>query len=864
MSTAVMETPKTVWEANRGGQWLFLSCPYWELLVDGDRGGGKSAGLIASFLHHVGEGYGTAWRGVIFRLTYPELGDLIDKSHELIEPSFPGARYNRSEHEWHFPDGEKLLFRHLENLKSYRHYHGHAFCLVEGESVKSPLGDIPIEKLRVGDPVYTPSGVRKVTRLFDTGIQPCVRASLFDSYWNLIGQQLQSAGHQILTTDGWQSVQPHLMSCIFLRHQMLNQLGAFGKHHAYGHRGSSYRALPMPSCLSSAQSLWRQSPYLPGRGQQSYIQESFYPSVDALFLLYAGRDRKASHGCSTDGRSYSSKWHGLYQACQQSLSPYYMWGGVRELAPSLYGFHQRQSNGYYVPDKSCGQLREIWGGHVNEYWDWQQHDGPFQSSLDYASLSVYSYAGCDSPLSLDWMGDCSPCRDPYDELFLGDGGISGFLSQQLTGALEHSHLSHRMGAVEGRERCTHGHSAIVLPHPYGREPIVTYLPLDHGYVTNEPIGSLQTYDIEVDEDNCYFTTTGIINKNSMIGFDELTSWPTHEPYEAMLSCSRPPSSKPGIPLMIRSTTNSWGVGFSWVKARFIQGREPFKPYGPPGRERIRIPILWRENERFVDIDPDYHARLADTITDEAKRKAWLENSWDIIAGGRFSGVWSEATHVIEPFNIPQSWRIDRSHDWGSSSPYCTLWYAESNGEVLEDGRRWPKGTLFVIHEDYGCAGDMFDTNFKPNVGLELTPVEIAERTRRNEVQMREWGLIKKTPMPGPADDPIFDTSRGRSMASMMSDIGVVWLKPTKGPGSRITGWQVIEDRLKESAKYPMEKPGLFIFDTCHHLIRTLPIAPRDPKKPDDIDTSVEDHALDSLRLRLLSHGSRNIIRGVSL
>lgn len=340
-----------------------------------------------------------------------------------------------------------------------------------------------------------------------------------------------------------------------------------------------------------------------------------------------------------------------------------------------------------------------------------------------------------------------------------------------------------------------------------------------------------------------------------IGFEELTNWPTPECYEAMISCSR--SARKGIPLKIRANTNPWGSGFQWVKSRFVDHAEPFKPIGEMGRERIRIPISWRENTPFRAADPDYHVRLAEEITNQAQLKAWLHGSWDIMAGGYFADIWRDGVHWIEPFDIPPTWYIDRSHDWGSSAPFCTLWFAESNGEALPDGRRWPKGTLFVINEDYGCAGNPEKPNWKPNVGLELLPKDIAARVRQTEERMMSTRFVQKKPQPGPGDDPLWDVSRGQSMAKQMSDAGVLWTRPSKGPGSRVAGWMEIAQRLKASRQHPMEEKGLFVFQTCKHLHRTLPSLPRDVKNPDDIDSSTEDHPADALRLRCLKslHGS---------
>lgn len=287
----------------------------------------------------------------------------------------------------------------------------------------------------------------------------------------------------------------------------------------------------------------------------------------------------------------------------------------------------------------------------------------------------------------------------------------------------------------------------------------------------------------------------------------------------------------------------------------------FVPIGDVGRQRLHVPIMFNENLPFKAADPNYHVRLAEEITNEQQRKAWIENSWDIMAGGYFADVWRDAVHWIEPFDIPAAWRVDRSHDWGSSAPFATPWYAESNGEALPDGRSWPKGTLFVINEDYGCAGNPEQPNWKPNVGLRLLPKDIAARVKAVEARMLEGGFISRKVAPGPGDDPLWDLSRGESMAKQMADAGVIWERPLKGPGSRIAGWQAIEARLQASTKWPMEEPGLFVFQTCTHLRRTLPSLPRDEKNPDDIQTDgVEDHLADALRLRIVKGLQGNVAR----
>ena len=54
-----------------------------------------------------------------------------------------------------------------------------------------------------------------------------------------------------------------------------------------------------------------------------------------------------------------------------------------------------------------------------------------------------------------------------------------------------------------------------------------------------------------------------------------------------------------------------------------------------------------------------------------------------------------------------------------------------------------------------------------------------------------------------------------------------------------------------------EYPGLFVFNTCDHFIRTMPTLPRDDRDLDDVDTDSEDHVADEVRYRVLSGGARS-------
>lgn len=123
------------WAPQPGSQVAFLSCPITECLYEGTRGPGKSDALLMDFLQHVGKGYGAEWNGVLFRRTYPELQDVIEKSKKWFPRIVPSARYNESSHVWTFPQGEILSFRHFWDKRDYWSYHGHSYTWIAWEEL---------------------------------------------------------------------------------------------------------------------------------------------------------------------------------------------------------------------------------------------------------------------------------------------------------------------------------------------------------------------------------------------------------------------------------------------------------------------------------------------------------------------------------------------------------------------------------------------------------------------------------------------------------------------------------------------------------------------------------------------------------
>jgi hypothetical protein len=233
----------------------------------------------------------------------------------------------------------------------------------------------------------------------------------------------------------------------------------------------------------------------------------------------------------------------------------------------------------------------------------------------------------------------------------------------------------------------------------------------------------------------------------------------------------------------------------------------------------------------MESQPDYIKQLE--ALPPKLRKAWLEGDWDVYEGQFFedfvdrpeqyaSRQW---THVIEPFDIPEGWKIYRSFDWGYNKPFSCMWFA-----VDYDG------VVYHILELYGCTKT-------PNEGVKWTPPQVFAEIHRIETEHR-W--LKGKRIQGIADPAIWDAETGESVAETAAKHQVYF---TPGDHKRIPGWLQCHYYLAfDENGFPM----FYVFNNCKHFIRTIPSLQYDEHKPEDVDTDGEDHIADSWRYFLMS------------
>lgn len=278
------------------------------------------------------------------------------------------------------------------------------------------------------------------------------------------------------------------------------------------------------------------------------------------------------------------------------------------------------------------------------------------------------------------------------------------------------------------------------------------------------------------------------------------------------------------------TANPGGAGHEFIKRRFIDRK--FKENENP-EDYVFIPATVYDNKVLMEADPDY-IKMLEALPPH-KRRAHLEGDWNVYEGQVFEEfrdypqhyIDRRYTHVIEPFDIPESWKIYRSFDFGYAKPFSCAWWA-----VDYDGR------LYRILELYGCVPN------EPDTGVKWTPNEIFKEIRRIEDE-HKW--LRGKSIQGVADPAIWNAEYGESIAETAEKYRIYF---DKGDNKRIAGWQQLHYRLQfDEEGIPM----MYIFKNCKGFIRTLPLLQYDENKPEDVDTKQEDHIADETRYMCMAN-----------
>lgn len=306
----------------------------------------------------------------------------------------------------------------------------------------------------------------------------------------------------------------------------------------------------------------------------------------------------------------------------------------------------------------------------------------------------------------------------------------------------------------------------------------------------------------------------------VIFFDEATQL-SEQQMKKIGACLRGVNN---FPKRIYYTCNPGGQGHAYIKRIFIDRK--YEP-GENPEDYSFIQSLVTDNKALLDKDPNYLRQL-ESLPEKLKQ-AWLYGEWDIFEGQFFEEFRDrpegyktrQNTHVIEPFDIPDDWYIYLSYDFGYSKPFSFQWWAVDK----ED-------TAYMILEFYGCTGE-------PDEGVKWIADEQFKKVKEIE---ETHPLLKGRRIIGRVADPaIWNKSTGESVEECAAKNQIYF---QKGDNQRIAGWMQVHHRMA------FDKNGyskLYIFNTCKHAIRTIPLLTYSETIPEDLDTHLEDHIADAMR-----------------
>ncbi len=151
-----MSDAAVVWQPSPR-QDLFLESPDDEVLYGGAAGGGKSDALLIDALGLQQSAIKKRkYQAILFRRTFPDLKDLIDRASELYPEIAPGAKYDKSAHVWTFPSGARVELGHLQYDSDRFKYRGRAFQWIGWDELTLFPTNVPylylLSRLRSVDP----------------------------------------------------------------------------------------------------------------------------------------------------------------------------------------------------------------------------------------------------------------------------------------------------------------------------------------------------------------------------------------------------------------------------------------------------------------------------------------------------------------------------------------------------------------------------------------------------------------------------------------------------------------------------------------------------------------------------------------
>lgn len=137
--------PPIVWAPQPGPQHAFITCPVFEVVYGGARGGGKTDAALGEWAIHA-ERYAKHAKGLFVRRTRVALEPTIERAKAIFIPL--GATWQEQKSRFVWSTGAMLYFRYLERDADADNYQGHDYTRVYVEELTQFPDPVPVDKLK--------------------------------------------------------------------------------------------------------------------------------------------------------------------------------------------------------------------------------------------------------------------------------------------------------------------------------------------------------------------------------------------------------------------------------------------------------------------------------------------------------------------------------------------------------------------------------------------------------------------------------------------------------------------------------------------------------------------------------------------
>lgn len=287
------------------------------------------------------------------------------------------------------------------------------------------------------------------------------------------------------------------------------------------------------------------------------------------------------------------------------------------------------------------------------------------------------------------------------------------------------------------------------------------------------------------------------------------------------------SADPAVEVLgTRSSANPGGPSHTEVKKRFYNPTDQgAKVVTDEHGRTVRFIRARLSDNPALDRDQSYH-RTLNAIPDPARRRAMRDGDWDVFAGQVFE-TWRVDRHVVDPFPVPPDWDREAGVDYGFAHPWVCL-----HGAYDPDGRLW------VYRELDGTKIGQSEQ------AKRILAAEAGETIRARHADTSMWAKV----------------GEHNTTAEIYGQEGVALRPAVK---DRVNGWARVHELLGDMPACELHRargadtcPRLHVFSTCSDLVRTIPEAQRDPKRPEDVLKTDGDDWLDALRYLAMGRAGR--------